>query len=144
MISAIRLTMACLVVTVVTAGQMQAGLINGGFESDMAGWSSIGDAGPVGAPFGSGPIAGFSSGLITNAATGEFGSAVSDAALEAFLGLAPGSLDALSLAASVFSATEGSAIITRVAATSPRARNARTRCSGVGWRMPWLPMRSLT
>lgn len=65
----IQRAVVCVAMLFATTGQMQAGMIvNGGFESGLTDWSFAGDAGTVGAGFGSGPIAGSSSALLT---TGE-------------------------------------------------------------------------
>jgi hypothetical protein len=87
-------------------------VINGGFESGLTGWSAIGDVSTVGAPFGSGPIAGSSNALLTNHGDFSGGDAVSDASLEAFLGLGSGDLDVLanSIDGDLPDAIEGSAI----------------------------------
>lgn len=77
-------------------------ILNGGFESgSFSGWSTLGSASIVTSSFSSGPTEGTYQALLTNG-----GNAVLDSSVEAFLGLAPGTLDGLSTG----NATGGSAI----------------------------------
>lgn len=73
-------------------GSAQAIVINPGFETgDLTGWDSIGAVSIVDATFGSGPSSGTFQALLSTGA-----GAVDVAALETFLGLAAGTLSAVS------------------------------------------------
>lgn len=86
---------------------VQAGPVNGGFESGLGGWTTVGDVLTVDASFGVTPIEGTTAVLLTTSSiNGDLHNfsgvdAVGAAALEATLGLAGGSL---------VGAVEGSAI----------------------------------
>lgn len=84
---------AALLLQLGAAPESQAvGVTNGSFESGtFEGWAAIGVTSIATASFGSGPTEGNYQALLTNG-TGS----VSDAALEAFLGVPAGTLDALS------------------------------------------------
>jgi hypothetical protein len=103
-LSALALGTACSIsLSVVAAVQpASAQLVNGGFETgNFTGWATTGNASIQTSAFGSGPTEGtFEALLSTDDPT------VPDFSLEAFLGLAPGSLDNLGNG----NATEGSAI----------------------------------
>jgi len=97
---------ACLAMFVAAGGQLHAAPVNGGFEAGVftTAWDTTGDTSVEsaisfpGTPTSSGTF----HALMTNDAPGS----VTDTALESFLGLAAGALDALSTG----NATEGSAI----------------------------------
>jgi subtilisin family serine protease len=77
-------------------------LPNGNFETgNLTNWETIGVANIESSDFGSGPVEGTSQAFLSNT-----NGAVSDANLESFLGLTPGSLDSLGNG----NATEGSAL----------------------------------
>lgn len=83
-----------------------AGTINGGFESGLTGWNSTGVVSTEGAGFGTGPIVGASSALLTNGSGSD-----TDSGIEVLLGLPADSLDDLSATTpGGGNATDGSAI----------------------------------
>ena len=85
-----------------TAGNAEASIINGGFETgNFNGWSTIGDTSIETSAFGSGPTEGNFEALLTNGSI-----SIPDSAIESFLGLTSGTLDSLS----TNNVTEGSAI----------------------------------
>lgn len=109
-----RLSISIILLCLFQIATAQADVVlNGGFESGLANWSAAGDVLAVGAGMGSGPVQGAGQALLTTASllgdghnfSGSDAAAVG--ALEAFLGLAPGSLDALAPAGA---AVEGSAL----------------------------------
>jgi hypothetical protein len=83
---------------------VQAGVVNGGLESgDLTGWSSLGDVAATDSSFGTGPAAGSYQALLTTANTADTADgynfsgndAADGAALETFLQLPNGTLDAI-------------------------------------------------
>ncbi len=103
-LSVLALGTACSIsLSVVAAVQpASAQIVNGGFETgNFTGWATTGNASIQTSAFGSGPTEGTFEALLS---TGGF--TVPDFSLEAFLGLAPGSLDNLGNG----DATSGSAI----------------------------------
>jgi hypothetical protein len=85
-------------------------VLNGGFEAGFAGWTTIGITSIETAAFGTGPAGGVQQARMSSGNGAEVG-AVTDAALELFLDLAPGSIDAIVTTNDVlFGAREGSAI----------------------------------
>jgi hypothetical protein len=103
-LSALALGTACSIsLSVVAAVQpASAQIVNGGFETrNFTGWTTTGNASIQTSAFGSGPTEGRFQALLS---TGGF--TVPDSSLEAFLGLARGSLDRLGNG----NATSGSAI----------------------------------
>ncbi|GGA04414.1 hypothetical protein [Okeania sp. KiyG1] len=85
-----------------TDTSFEQAIVNGSFEEGFTGWSTIGDTSIEDISFGTPPSDGNFNALITNG----FG-AVSDFAIESFLGLTPGTLDS---SLDIIDATEGSAI----------------------------------
>ena len=85
----------------VAMGASAATITNGSFELGFTGWDTIGDVSVQNSSFGSGPTDGVAQMLIE---TGP--ASVDDAALESFLGLVPGMLDAMGTS----DVTQGSAI----------------------------------
>ena len=103
-LSALALGTACSIsLSAIAAVQpASAQLVNGGFETgNFTGWATTGNASIQTSAFGSGPTEGTFEALLS---TGD--PTVPDFSLEAFLGLAPGSLDNLGNG----NATDGSAI----------------------------------
>jgi hypothetical protein len=103
-LSALALGTACSITLGVVAAVQPASaqLVNGGFETgNFTGWTTTGNASIQTSAFGSGPTEGTFEALLS---TGD--PTVPDFSLEAFLGLAPGSLDNLGNG----NATDGSAI----------------------------------
>ncbi len=105
--------------TVIAQGNITGGAITAqtyeqttqvfGFETgDFTGWTTIGQTSVATATFGSGPTEGTFQALLQTG--GAVGIPASDTALETFLGIAPGSLDAIDNVDSWTGATEGSAM----------------------------------
>ncbi|NEO56239.1 MAG: PEP-CTERM sorting domain-containing protein [Okeania sp. SIO3B5] len=92
---------AAIAATFTTVSSASA-IVNGSFEAGFNGWSTIGDTRIEDISFGTPPSDGNFNALMTNG----FG-AVSDFAIENFLGLTPGTLDS---SLNIIDATEGSAI----------------------------------
>jgi hypothetical protein len=89
------------VVTIFSANPSQAVVVNGSFENNFNGWTTIGQTNIRGSGFGSGPTDGNRQALIRNG-----GDSVGVRRLENFLGLALGSLNSLGNGQT----TQGSAI----------------------------------
>jgi hypothetical protein len=87
--------------TLAVLSNIASALTNGGFESGMTGWSTIGVASIETAAYGAGPTEGSYQALVTSG-----DGSVSDSTIETFLGLAAGTLDSLIAG----DANEGSAI----------------------------------
>jgi hypothetical protein len=97
-----KLVTTCVIMlTLAVLSNIASALTNGGFESGMTGWSTIGVASIETAAYGAGPTEGSYQALVTSG-----DGSVSDSTIETFLGLAAGTLDSLIAG----DANEGSAI----------------------------------
>lgn len=113
-----RVVRMVLVLTVLAgwpaASASASSIVNGGFESGLGGWTSIGDVSVVGAVQGYAPPEGIAQALLTT--LGGFDSPIGNAqditSLESFLGLPPFALDN----GSIFGAVEGTAITQTISA----------------------------
>jgi hypothetical protein len=102
-------TLSVLALLVASSPAAAAPILNGGFESGFASWTTTGITSIETAAFGVAPTGGVQMARMSSGDGAEIG-AVDDATLEAFLGLAAGTIDALVTTNDMIGAREGSAI----------------------------------